>query len=68
MSSLTGTQEDIQKCPLFPLLTEKKAEVQEQSLGGLPTAVDNSAVTLFELDSKQVAVSNRWMSFCTAKD
>ena len=50
----------------FKELTENK-EVQEKSLEGLPTTACKSPVSLYELDSKQVAGPNRWMSSYTNK-
>lgn len=68
MSSLNAAQESLPKnLYLFQLATSQEADrnekVQEESPEGLPMAACNSAASLFEFDSKQVAGSKRWMSF-----
>lgn len=70
MSNLNAAQESLPKnVHVFQPATFQEADrnekVQEESPEGLPTAVCNSAASLFELDGKQVAGSNRWMSFYT---
>ena len=59
------------KCPVSqPAMFQeagRNEEVQQQSPEGRPTAACISTASLFELDGKQVAGSNRWMFSYTTK-